>query len=46
MNCYDFVAFRKTCEPKCIDDAVLDSVSLLNDISELLEVLRWWDYKN
>jgi len=46
MNHYDLVTSRIFFEPKYLGDVFLDSISLLNGINELLEVVGWQDYMN
>ena len=46
MNCYDSVDSTKMPEPKHTSNVVLDGIDLLNDISELVEVVGWLDYMN
>ena len=39
INCYNLVSSRNISEPKYIDDTCLDSIGLLNDINEMVEVV-------
>jgi len=44
MNLHDLVASQKICALKYVNDAFLESIRLLNNVNELLEVVEWSDY--